>query len=743
MSFIFPSRIVHFFAILVIVGTSYFPLCNGGFSPTLRYQSTIKEHNILTPREYRSPQLTPKLGFVWERFTSTGDNEETVLSLSSVLEDEQFHLPEETKKTKKKKTNTEKKKKSTPKRSKADIKTMKFLMHQDVEKLIEANDQSAAQVAEDNIQRLELLYETEGVEDYKPRIITYNVLVRAYGKSQRDDAPALAEQTLQRIISVYKQTGDEDMKPTVVTFTEVIDAYARSKKKNAAEQAERILLEMMEGSKYGNDIPLPTSITCDVVINAWAKRRTREGAQRAERILERMEYFRTMGNSEIQPSTYSFATVISAWANSGAKTEAAERSEYILQRMIKFKQKVENSEDDSEYAKLLSPDTVVYNSVIDAWAKSYDPRAGTKAEGLLKQMEEQYENGDKNLAPDSITYNTVINCHANSKHVSAAKSAEKILKKMEMAATIAAELSENERKRVAPNTRTYNQVLKCYASIKIPGAPQRAQAILKYMLVSKQEDIQPDVISFCTCLDVWAKSNEKGKAEQSYALLEKLIELYKASGNQKLKPTVLIYNTVFNCCAFSAHTEAEERKKAISIAIKLFHEMIQANITPPDAVTYGTLIKCISNLVPFGEVRNKMASDIFSKCANSGLVNGLVFDEIRRAVPGKVLAQLLHEPMRPSMQRKSFKEWELKHLPRSWKGKKQQKCLALSFFHNFSISFYLANVVERKPKKKSSTTWKISTAPNKDETQDKPTPVPIRPLRRIRPEISWQSGKDL
>lgn len=620
-----------------------------------------------------------------ENFQSFEDDEEFD-DVDEEFDEEEISIsnsiPKPTSKAKAKKKNSKtttktKRKKKKPSRikvmkSKADIKTMKYLMNQEVERLIEANDPSAPDVAEDNIQQLHRLYEKEGNEEYKPRILSYNILIRAYGKLQSPDAPILAEQTLKRIIQMYQQSGgDEEIKPTVITYTEVIDSYARSKKRNAAEQAERILLEMMEKAEdpSGNDVVVPTSITCDVVINAWAKRGTREGAQRAEHVLEKMEYLRTMGKTEIQPSRYSFATVISAWAKSGSRTEGAERAQYILERMIEFKNKIVLTDGkDDEYAKRLTPDTVVYNSCIDAWARSRDPRAGTKAEEILNMMELESQSGvDNCVTPDSITYNSVINCYANSRHVSAAKSAEKILKKMENAAK-SFDDGTWQGSRVAPNTRTYNQVLKCYATSNLPGAPQRADSILKYMLVSNNKEIKPDVISFATCLDVWAKSKEKGKAEKSYALVEKLVQLYKLSGNEKLKPTTMIFNTVLNCCAFSAYTDDEEKKKAITIAVSLFNDMKKYDFVEADAISYGSLIKCIGNLVPFGNARNKMASEIFVKCRDKGLVNGLVFDEIRRALPGNALAKLLEEPLKKKRYRKPFKTWDLKDLPHKWKG---------------------------------------------------------------------------
>ena len=452
-----------------------------------------------------------------------------------------------------------------------------------------------------------------------------------------------------------------------------------------------------------------------LVLNAWAKRGTREAAQRAEQILEKMEYLRTRGNVKIQPTSYSFATVVSAWAkarSSGAEATAnAERAQFILKRMNEFRKQIESQENGSEYAKELRPDSVVYNSVIDAWARSKNPIAATRAEELLFEMEELQRMGG--ISPDTITYNSVINCHATSGHVNAAKAAERVMKKMEDASKAEGGI------KITPNTRTYNQVLKAYSKSTLPGAAKRADMILMYMLQSGNKAIRPDVISFSTCLDVWAKSKEQGKAEKAYAILQKMIEFHKTTGIDTMKPNEITYNTVFNACAFSAFTKEEEKKQALSIAINLFKEMHQSELVKPDAITYGMLIKCIANLVPRGPVRNKMSTDLFNKCKNEGLVNGLVFDEIRRAVPGNKMSDLLGEVIQKK-RRKPLSELELRDLPRSWR----------------------ANVVEAKPRTQKRPTAK-KTQP-KDATKDTTPAVPvlIRPMRNIV-ETAWQSGRDL
>jgi len=150
-------------------------------------------------------------------------------------------------------------------RTKAQIKKLKFLMMQDVENLIQDNNSTAIAKAEDNIQRLQKLYETEGNADYKPKTLNFNLLVRAHGKL---DSPEQAERILNKLMDMYRETGDEDIKPSVITYTEVIDAYAHSKKKNSAEKAEELLFQMMEEAEKEDESTggsiAPTSITCDV-----------------------------------------------------------------------------------------------------------------------------------------------------------------------------------------------------------------------------------------------------------------------------------------------------------------------------------------------------------------------------------------------------------------------------------------------------------------------------------------------
>lgn len=63
--------------------------------------------------------------------------------------------------------------------------------------------------------------------------------------------------------------------------------------------------------------------------------------------------------------------------------------------------------DPVAYADL-RPNTYVFNTVINCWAKSKEQDAASKAEEILVAMGRLYSSGMVNLKPDAFTYTAVI-----------------------------------------------------------------------------------------------------------------------------------------------------------------------------------------------------------------------------------------------------------------------------------------------------------------------------------------------
>ena len=112
---------------------------------------------------------------------------------------------------------------------------------------------------------------------------------------------------------------------------------------------------------------------------------------------------RSSGDGTVKPSVHSFAIAINAWSNVGSEA-AAHNAEEILKRLLDDYD--EAMEQNAEYAKELRPNNVVFNSVIDAWARTGSIIAGEQAESILLRMETLSTNQIYDVRPDTITFNT-------------------------------------------------------------------------------------------------------------------------------------------------------------------------------------------------------------------------------------------------------------------------------------------------------------------------------------------------
>ena len=460
------------------------------------------------------------------------------------------------------------------------LRQLAYVMINDVEDLLKshASSSSEAPVAKalENIGRMELLLQTS---KFQTQIMSdlYSCLVRSYAKSSGIKNHAkLAEET-------FRDMRSRALKPNVATACAVIDGYARSRDKTGPLDAERLLFELMDEAERAQacgdeNTLLPTSACCNACIKAWARRNSREGAERAQGILDRMEVLNAA--SSIHPTVYSYATVVTAWNRGVGGLEAAERADGILKKLL-----VRNVDADNT----VTPNTVLFNAVIDCWAQSSHPTAGTKALGLLKMMKELGEEA----SPDGVTYRSVINAWASSSHINAAKSAEEVMA-----------LAKEDG--VVIDTRTYNVVLKAWSKSKAPNAGTRAEQLLVDMIEAQKSGdiiIGPDAYSFSTVLSILAKSSEPGKAQRARDLLSAFVQYSDKSAGGKndggaSRPNTSCYNTVLNACAFSAMASEEERKGALRIAMQTFQELVTTEGIGADSISFGTMLKAIANLVP-------------------------------------------------------------------------------------------------------------------------------------------------
>lgn len=197
----------------------------------------------------------------------------------------------------------------------------KFWKTQEMRELIKTNDPSAPAKAEEIIASLEKLAEQENDKDYLPGPIQYTLLIDAYSKSGADDAIQRAEAVIERLLVAGDQSNGTNVSPTAHMLNAVMSTYA----------------------SIGNE----------------------ESAEKASAVLERMEYLKKFGKL-VKPTVHSYSIAISAWAKCGSLA-AAEKAESILNRLMKDYDEALQNDDLVQWEEELTPNNVVFNSVIDAW----------------------------------------------------------------------------------------------------------------------------------------------------------------------------------------------------------------------------------------------------------------------------------------------------------------------------------------------------------------------------------------
>jgi hypothetical protein len=107
------------------------------------------------------------------------------------------------------------------------------------------------------------------------------------------------------------------------------------------------------------------------------------------------------GKPLLEPDTVSYSTLFHTWSKSTDKS-AAERCERLLQTLEQHYLTTNSSTDlNISY----------YNIWINALSRSGDHNAGTKAENILRRVEELQASG-YNIQPNLITFNSVLNAWA-------------------------------------------------------------------------------------------------------------------------------------------------------------------------------------------------------------------------------------------------------------------------------------------------------------------------------------------
>ena len=393
----------------------------------------------------------------------------------------------------------------------------------------------------------------------QPNTITYNSVMDAHAK-QGDVEGAL------QVFSLMKKEGSAasatSCTPDVTTYTILIDAYSKKANKNwnknnknhhdddivnAPLEAEALLMEMIELYKHGLLQDGPNTITYAAVINCWSKSKRPEAPQRAMDILQTMRSTYQKQHQQQQQQSKN--------KNDDTNNTHAEQQHKKGRR----KNIVNSSSSTTTNNNVVRPNTIVYSTVMDAYAKQGDVDG---AKHVFTMMKEDYYNaGNINAKPNRFAYTTIIDAYSKSNHHQFPKAP------LEAEATLMEMIDLYSKGEIeeGPNTIVYSAVINCWSKSNRPEGPSRCLDILKTMISKYKEDgnvdVKPDIITYNSIIDAHVRQGDMGGAMNVFQMMwnkqedSNVNDNHNHNGNtnntaiknsQAPNPNVLTYNILID-----------------------------------------------------------------------------------------------------------------------------------------------------------------------------------------------------
>lgn len=291
----------------------------------------------------------------------------------------------------------------------------------------------------------------------------------------------------------------------IISLNLSLKSLAKSKERGSARRAEQLLFRVEKLYQDGYYSSQPDLVSYNTVMDAWARSGEADSAKRAEQLLQRIEEQHSSDRASIKPNTRSYNTVINAFAKSSLPGAAA-RAKELLEQMEEMYRISKTSNNRSPYSKrrdtvLVKPDTITYNCVLHALARSKDyQNSVSDAEKLLKKMKKMHKDGDADVCPNSRSVGSVIYALANQPPSISSTSAQRaleLLREMEQD-------FESGNLNMKPTIYTYNLVISCLSkySYRDPNSVDQAERLIKKLEVLSSLDggdhsyLKPNVVTY-------------------------------------------------------------------------------------------------------------------------------------------------------------------------------------------------------------------------------------------------------
>ncbi len=317
----------------------------------------------------------------------------------------------------------------------------------------------------------------------------------------------------------YTSTNDDRIRPAVDWYNHIIGAWARSNLDDSLEKTKHFLhgMEKFAQTETGDDGSTdsdirrcwakPNTISYNGVLFSLARDQGKGCAKEAQEMLKSMkERYQQTNDESIRPDDVTYGTVLHALAQAGMALEAESILDSLEDDYNTFIDQSGSGEQNLIPESVVIPGLTIYNSVLNAWANSFQQNAAERSESLLKRMRVLHQTGrNTGVDPDMISLSTVMKCHSQSKSKEGTERAEELLDQ-------AIAMYHEGNWKVKPDSIMFNCALLGWASISgVAGqdqggmAAERAELLLQKMQSLREDgaslDIHQDTQSFNIVLD--------------------------------------------------------------------------------------------------------------------------------------------------------------------------------------------------------------------------------------------------
>ena len=222
-----------------------------------------------------------------------------------------------------------------------------------------------------------------------------------------------------------------------------------------------------------------------------------------------------------------FHQAMEAWARSGTGG-AAQRAQQIHDALV---QSYKRTGDP-----LLAPTVLSHNVLLNAWAKSREPKAIHRAERILSDLLRQSGRGNTHLAPDAVTFTTILDIYAKSLPPSPSRGSPS-----SAAATAVVERCEElvrlmDKLGIPRTAHACSALQNAHARAGLPDSPARARAVLDDMLERAHNSGDPrdlpNRLNYNAVLHALSRAGTVQAAREADAFLERMEQAADGDGDE-------------------------------------------------------------------------------------------------------------------------------------------------------------------------------------------------------------------